>query len=100
MWVKYGPDWAKGIKFCLDLHILLKTCFKVTAHPLAMGTLWVKYEAGWAKGREDREEISDEQKDGQTDHYRAPAKRGPNYYKMLKFAECCGKNPYINPILN
>lgn len=30
----------------------LQTLFKITAHPLTVGTLWVKSEPPWAKGRD------------------------------------------------
>lgn len=50
----YDPD----KNFFLDnsamtLTLALKTCFKVTAHPLPKRTLQLKYEPYWAKGRED-----------------------------------------------
>lgn len=60
------------LKFCYDLNLEPRKWFEVIAHPLPKESLWVKYLAKQMKGK------TDEQTDGQTDYYRAPAKQGPN----------------------
>lgn len=75
---RYATDKDFTYNSDMTLSLDLETWFKVTAHPLPKDTLQVKFKPGWASGREDMPQTSDlgmtdGQKDGRTDHYRAPA---------------------------
>lgn len=43
----FAPRYMYAMTFTLDL----KTCFKVTAHPLHKDSLEAKYEPDWAEGK-------------------------------------------------
>lgn len=69
---RYALDKDFVYNSAMTLTVDLKTWFKVTAHPLPIGTLCMKYEPDLVKGREDMLQTSnigwkDGGKDGRTD---------------------------------
>lgn len=81
----YAQDKDCIYNFAMTFTLSLTIWLKVTEHHFPKGTVWSmrqirprveKICSGQAK--------SDGQMDGQTDHYKAPPERGPNYVLIEK----------------